>query len=77
MNTQTIGGYEAMLKEMRIGERKIFAPFWVKRKSRDSYCLFESGNHYRSRWGNAKEIGGDLATSLDRGHLVASEDPAW
>lgn len=30
--------------------------FTIKKKGHDSYCLRETGNNYRARWGNLEQI---------------------
>jgi hypothetical protein len=60
---QIKGEWKMSIKEiqsMEIDQRIDIGNFFVKRKSKKTYCLFDKRNNHRSRWGTAVEIHNDL-----------------
>jgi len=68
---------KASLKTLNIGDVWTFEPFWVKRKSVTSYCLFDARVRSRSRWGNLDEITDDIEHAIACKELPSQDMPSW
>jgi hypothetical protein len=60
------------IKSMRVGQKNELSHGYIIRKTRNSYCLIDYSNKFRSRWGTYKQISEDVSYFLTYGSLPVS-----
>lgn len=74
MTQKTI--HESM-RALKVGQTWTFGYFWAKKKTSGTYCLFDSRDISRSRWGNLKQICDDIEYVITYNTLPRQQSMAW
>ena len=65
------------IKGLGVEEKVDFGKFYVKKKSRGEYCLMDTTNKVRSRWGTFDQIVKDVEFALTHDSLPPESGGRW
>lgn len=65
------------VSSLKLEERVDFGKFYVKKKGKGSYCLIDTTNKFRNRWGTLDQIMKDVDYALANDQLPPPSGERW